>query len=158
MGTWTVINPNGKEYTGEKLVRLCLNAQREYIGEEEWLQRLKKGLEPDPDFPVVVCLCGSTKFKDEFVRQGFNETLAGKIVLSIGCDMKSDDELFGHMTPEQFSEVKARLDELHKRKIDMADEVLILNVGGYIGSSTRSELEYAQASGKKIRFLETSGS
>jgi cell division protein FtsB len=54
------------------------------------------------------------------------------------------------ITPED----KQRLDELHKRKIDLADEVLILNVGGYIGESTKSELEYARANGKTIRFLE----
>lgn len=105
--------------------------------------------------PTIVTLCGSTKFKAEFVRQNFNETLSGKIVLSIGCDMKDDDELFGHMTDDEFNEVKFRLDELHKRKIDISDEVFILNVGGYIGSSTRSELEYAQSKGKKIRYLET---
>uniref|UniRef100_A0A6M3JYD1 Uncharacterized protein n=1 Tax=viral metagenome TaxID=1070528 RepID=A0A6M3JYD1_9ZZZZ len=105
--------------------------------------------------PIIVTLCGSTKFKDEFVKQNFNETLAGKIVLSIGCDMKSDDELFGHMPDEQFDEIKRNLDDLHKRKIDISDEVLILNVGGYIGKSTQSELDYAIVQGKKIRYLES---
>jgi len=69
--------------------------------------------------------------------------------------MKSDDEGFSDMTPAEFYEVKKNLDELHKRKIDISDEVLILNVGGYIGESTRSELEYAISKGKKIRWLET---
>ncbi|MBT5876579.1 MAG: hypothetical protein HOH43_24355 [Candidatus Latescibacteria bacterium] len=104
--------------------------------------------------PKIVTLCGSTKFRDEFVRQNLNETLAGKIVLSIGCDMKSDDEIFGHMSPEQLREVKAGLDELHKRKIDISDEVLILNVGGYVGDSTRSERDYASRIGKDVRYLE----
>ena len=104
--------------------------------------------------PKIVTLCGSTKFRDEFVRQNLNETLAGKIVLSIGCDMKSDDEIFGHMSPEQLREVKAGLDELHKRKIDISDEVLILNVGGYDGDSTRSERDYASRIGKDVRYLE----
>lgn len=104
--------------------------------------------------PIIVTLCGSTRFKNEFVRQNFNESLAGKIVLSIGCDMKSDDELFGHMSDDEFNEIKTKLDELHKRKIDLSDEVFILNVGGYIGQSTRSELDYAIANGKRVRFLE----
>jgi hypothetical protein len=104
--------------------------------------------------PTVVCLCGSTRFIDVFQRAEFDETLKGRIVLTIGCDSKSDDELF--RGPDA-AEIKARLDELHKRKIDLADEVLILNVGGYIGSSTKSELEYAVAHGKRVRWLEESG-
>ena len=62
--------------------------------------------------PRIVTLCGSTKFKEEFVRQNLNETLAGKIVLSIGCDAKSDNELFAHMTDDEFNSVKKRLDDL----------------------------------------------
>lgn len=98
--------------------------------------------------PTVVCLCGSTRFSDTFREANFQETLAGRIVLSIGCDFKSDAAL--GLTEAD----KVRLDELHKRKIDLADEVLILNVGGYIGDSTRSELEYAKAHGKWIRYWE----
>jgi hypothetical protein len=98
--------------------------------------------------PIIVCLCGSTRFSEAFRKANFEETLAGRIVLSIGCDFKSDHAL--HLTDAD----KQRLDELHKRKIDLADEVLILNVGGYIGSSTRSELEYALEHGKRVRFLE----
>ena len=98
--------------------------------------------------PIIVCLCGSTRFSEAFRTANLKETLAGKIVLSIGCDFKSDDAL--GLTAED----KKRLDELHLRKIDLADEVLILNVGGYIGESTRNELEYARVKGKGIRFLE----
>ncbi|HYF77337.1 MAG TPA: hypothetical protein VD973_09410 [Symbiobacteriaceae bacterium] len=104
--------------------------------------------------PVIVCLCGSTRFSAAFRQANLQETLAGKIVLSIGCDMRSDTDIFGHMAPDELARIKTGLDELHKRKIDLADEVLILNVGGYIGDSTRSELEYAQAKGKTVRFLE----
>ena len=102
--------------------------------------------------PTVVCLCGSTKFGDEFRAANLRETIAGRIVLTIGCDTKSDADLLalGELTPE----AKAKLDELHKRKIDMADEILVLNVGGYIGASTRSEIEYAVANLKRIRWLE----
>jgi len=106
------------------------------------------------DRPTIVCLCGSTRFGDAFREANLRETLAGNIVLSIGCNMKSDTEIFGHLPTDKLDAIKARLDELHLRKIDLADEVLILNVGGYIGESTRRELEYARAHGKGIRFLE----
>lgn len=104
--------------------------------------------------PVIVCLCGSTRFSEAFRNANLYETLAGNIVLSIGCDMRSDTDIFGDLSESDLAEVKMRLDELHKRKIDLADEVLILNVGGYIGSSTRSELQYALEHGKRVRFLE----
>ncbi len=106
------------------------------------------------DKPIIVCLCGSTRFKDEFVKQNLKETLAGKIVLSIGCDMKTDDEIFGHLSPDDLADTKRHLDELHFRKIELADEILILNVGGYIGESTNNELAYAKKLNKYIRFLE----
>lgn len=99
--------------------------------------------------PRIVCLCGSTRFKDAFIAANRSETLAGRIVLSVG--------LFGHAEGLNMDgPIKARLDDLHKRKIDLADEVLILNVGGYVGSSTKSEIEYAQKHGKPLRWLEPS--
>lgn len=104
--------------------------------------------------PKIVCLCGSTRFGKEFYNANCRETLAGNIILTIGCNMKSDTELFGHLSDSELKAIKTKLDELHKRKIDLADEVLILNVGGYIGTSTRSELEYAKAHNKIIRYLE----
>jgi hypothetical protein len=104
------------------------------------------------DKPLVVCLCGSTRFMEAFEQANLKETLAGKIVLSIGGHTKSDTDLMA--AGELTEATKAMLDELHKRKIDLADEVLILNVGGYIGKSTRSEIEYADAKGKRIRYLE----
>lgn len=104
--------------------------------------------------PIIVCLCGSTRFSEAFQNANLRETLDGKIVLSIGCNMKSDTEIFGLLPKDELVGIKQRLDELHKRKIDLADEVLILNVGGYIGESTQSELEYAIDHDKVIRFLE----
>lgn len=101
-----------------------------------------------PPLPEVVVLCGSTRFSDMWAKVRYDLTLAGKIVLTIGCDTKSDDGL--GITLEQ----KAMLDELHKRKIDMADRVLVLNVGGYIGASTRSEIKYAEWFEKPIDYLE----
>ena len=98
--------------------------------------------------PKIVCLCGSTRFTEAFQRANLEETLAGHIVLSIGCDFKSDEAL-GLSGNE-----KILLDELHLRKIDLADEVLILNVGGYVGESTMNEIVYAIQRGKTVRFLE----
>lgn len=103
--------------------------------------------------PRIVCLCGSTRFHKQFVEHNYLETMAGKIVLSVGFYPHAANEVHGEgigITEEQ----KHALDELHKRKIDLADEVLVLNVGGYIGSSTRSEILYAGAEGKPIRYLE----
>jgi hypothetical protein len=105
-------------------------------------------------YPKIVCLCGSTRFKDAFVQANLEETLKGKIVVTIGCDTRSDDEIFANMTPHEKMVTKCKLEALHMCKIDLADEVLILNVGGYIGESTCRELEYARLVGKTIRFLE----
>ena len=104
--------------------------------------------------PTIVCLCGSTRFWREFQAASLRETLAGKVVLSIGAASGTEDEHFGNLPREEYDRVKEMLDELHLRKIDLADEVLILNVGGYIGESTRRELGYAIQHGKTIRFLE----
>jgi hypothetical protein len=96
--------------------------------------------------PPITVLCGSTKFKQAFIDANRDLTLAGHVVLSVG--------LFGHHEPDfDWSAVKGGLDDLHKRKIDLADEVLVLNVGGYIGDSTRSEIEYAERLGKPISYI-----
>lgn len=103
--------------------------------------------------PTIVCLCGSTRFYREFQEANYRETMAGKIVLTVGFFGHSAGEAHGEsvgITPEQ----KVELDELHKRKIDLADEILVINVGGYIGESTRSEIEYALQHGKQVRHLE----
>lgn len=102
--------------------------------------------------PIIVCLCGSTRFFQAFREANLRETLAGHIVLSVGVDFKSDADLLlaGELTEED----KQRLDELHLRKIDLCDEVFILNCGGYMGQSTMNELMYAKEHGKYIRFLE----
>ena len=96
----------------------------------------------------VITLCGSTRFKEEFLEAQKRLTLEGNIVISVG--------LFGHAGDGQvWSEgVKAMLDDMHKRKIDMADEIFVINAGGYIGESTRSEIEYALKTGKEVRYLE----
>lgn len=106
--------------------------------------------------PKIVVLCGSTRFSEAFREANLRETLAGNIVLSIGCDMRSDADLFAAMTDEERAGVKARLDELHLRKIDLASEVLVLNVGGYVGESTQREISYALEHDKPLRWLEDS--
>jgi len=103
--------------------------------------------------PTIVCLCGSTRFMGAFFEVGWEETLKGHIVLSVGVCKHADAE-GGHGAEMLGPDVAEQLDELHLRKIDLADEVVILNVGGYIGESTRRELEYARTLGKPMRFLE----
>jgi hypothetical protein len=104
--------------------------------------------------PTITVLCGSTRFSHTFREQNLRLTLAGHIVLSIGCDMRTDTELFADLPPDAIADIKTSLDELHKRKIDLADEALVLNIGGYIGNSTRAEIDYAVLHGKPVRFLE----
>lgn len=142
-----------------------------------------------PDFPTIVVLCGSTRFYEEFQAANYRETMAGRIVLSVGHYPNAAKEAHGEnvgCTPEQ----KVALDELHKRKIDVSDEILVLNCpwwrcktcrmfapsaahpcltckcgpdynrgewAPYIGASTRSEIEYAIAHGKKVRYLNDPG-
>lgn len=104
--------------------------------------------------PIIVTLCGSTRFKEAFAEWQLKETLKGKIVLTIGCDMKSDSDIFGSTPPEELRLIKAKLDVLHFHKIAMSDEVLVLNVGGYIGESTEREIEYANSIGVRVFYLE----
>lgn len=103
--------------------------------------------------PTIVCLCGSTRFWCEFQRAGLVETLAGKIVLSIATGA-GGWHFGGNPDRADRDRVKAMLNELHLRKIDLADEVLILNVEGHIGESTARQLDYARSKGKIIRYLE----
>jgi hypothetical protein len=108
---------------------------------------------PD-NFSRIVCLCGSTRFMEQFFMSGWDETMKGNIVLSVGVNLKMETPDGGHVGEAMGEQVKVMLDELHKRKIDLADEALALNVGGYIGESTRSEIEYAIKHGKPVRYLE----
>ena len=103
----------------------------------------------------VITLCGSTRFKDTFMETQKSLTLEGNIVISVGLFGHSgDDEVWDGMDEGTLSKTKEMLDDMHKRKIDMADEIYVINVGGYIGESTRSEIEYAKEHGKKIEYLE----
>jgi FtsZ-binding cell division protein ZapB len=103
------------------------------------------------DTPPIVCLCGSTRFMDAFFEAGWKFTLQGRIVLSVGVCKHAED----HGGEALGQDVADRLDELHLKKIDLADSVFVLNVGGYIGDSTRKEIEYAKSKDKPIEYLES---
>lgn len=96
----------------------------------------------------VITLCGSTKFKTEFLQVQKELTLQGNIVISVG--------MFGHSGDEEVWDegVKEMLDDMHKRKIDMADEIYVINKNGYVGNSTKSEILYAKSTGKTVRYFE----
>ena len=95
----------------------------------------------------IITLCGSIKFKDEFMKVQEKLTLEGNIVFT--------PNFFNNIKKEEITkELKKMLDEMHKQKIDMSDEIYIINVGGYIGDSTKSEIEYAKSKGKKVSYLE----
>jgi len=100
--------------------------------------------------PAIVCLCGSTRFWEKYLEVGWELTLQGKIVFAVGVCKHAED----HGGEALGQDVADRLDELHKRKIDLSDTVFVLNVGGYIGESTRSEIEYAEKIGKPVEYLE----
>ena len=95
----------------------------------------------------IITLCGSIKFKDKFLKVQEKLTLDGNIVLT--------PNFFNNIKKEEIDlETKKMLDEMHKQKIDMSDEIYVINVGGYIGESTKSEIEYAKEKGKRISYLE----
>ena len=96
-----------------------------------------------PNRPEIVCICGSTRFVDEMRVANRDLTFAGVIVVAPG-------EMDEVITNEQ----KTALDTLHLRKIDLADRLLVVNPGGYIGESTSREIAYAHATGKPILFTD----
>lgn len=96
----------------------------------------------------VITLCGSTRFKKQFEEVNSKLTLEGNMVISVG--------VFGHSDGVQINdEQKEQLDRIHFQKIDFADEIFVINVEGYIGSSTKREIEYAKSQGLPVRYLET---
>jgi dienelactone hydrolase len=124
-----------------------------------------------PDRPEIVCLCGSVRFADEMAATNRDLTLAGAIVLAPAVlprpdDPRTDGRLAGEqltdgqVTDEQVTgerltdEQKAALGVLHLRRIDLADRVLVVNPGGYVGASTNREIAYARAHGKPVSFTE----
>ncbi len=101
----------------------------------------------------VVTLCGSTRFKDEFYQVQKELTLKECIVISVGLFGHSgDEEVWENMDEGTITKTKIMLDDMHKRKIDMADEIFVIDVNGYIGESTKSEIEYAKKHNKPITY------
>ncbi|MFF9240064.1 hypothetical protein ACF1AL_14690 [Streptomyces sp. NPDC014801] len=98
--------------------------------------------------PTITVICGSTRFMQEMADADRELTWAGHIVVKPGCDMKTPHPLWAD--PDQAEAGKARLDDLHRAKIRLADEVLV--VGDYIGDSTRAEIAYARSLGKPVHF------
>lgn len=97
----------------------------------------------------VITLCGSTRFKDAFIREQKRLTLEGNVVISVG--------LFGHSGDDEVwasdGKVKLMLDDIHMQKIDMSDGIFVINEGGYIGESTKREIEYALSHDKSVEFM-----
>lgn len=116
----------------------------ELLTPEEKLEAGKRGL----DIPLIVAICGSTRFMQEMADADCELTWAGKIVVRPGCDMKQNHDLWAD--PVEAEAGKQRLDELHRAKIRLAGAVLV--VGSYIGDSTRAEIAYARALGKSVTF------
>ncbi|MEU1327185.1 hypothetical protein [Streptomyces microflavus] len=116
----------------------------QYLTAEEKLEQGKEALK----IPRIVVICGSTRFMADMHEANLRETAAGHIVVAPGCNMKEPHALWA--TEEQAEPLKARLDDLHRAKIRLADEVLV--VGDYIGDSTRAEIRYAASLGKSIRY------
>jgi hypothetical protein len=122
--------------------------------------RFKAGSRMGRLFPKTICLCGSTRFYEAFQKANYDLTMQGHIVLSVGfyrpsVESEAERQRYEHhgesigCTPAQ----KEALDVLHKQKIELADEILVLNVNGYIGDSTRSEIEHAKKTNKPVNYL-----
>ncbi len=103
----------------------------------------------------IITLCGSTKFKDDFMREQKRLSLAGNIVISVGLFGHSgDSEVWEQMDEGTKTKTKEMLDDMHKRKIDLSDEIFVINKNGYIGESTKSEIAYALQTHKKVNYME----
>ena len=124
---------------------VCVKGIYNAIGEKEVPMAT---MDSDHEKMKVVTLCGSTRFKEQFLETQKRLTLEGNVVISVG--------LFGHSGDEEVWKpgMKEMLDKMHLQKIDMADEIFVINVGGYIGESTRREIAYATDKGKKVNYLE----
>ena len=139
-----------KDYEADERGELPRDLKRGVLsqdGLDEVFEEARSLPSPQRKYPVIT-LCGSTRFKEQFLEAQKRLTLEGNIVISVG--------LFGHSGDDEVwtEGTKEMLDDMHKRKIDMADAIYVINVGGYIGSSTRSEIEYAHKMGKEVHYLE----
>lgn len=130
------------KYFDPYILSLQGTAQEQPVDADGWIAK-----------PKVVCFCGSTRFAEWFMIKRWELEKQGIITLGINI-LPNNYFAEGDSHGAEQEGVKEILDELHKRKIDLADEVFILNVDGYIGESTRNELEYALQIGKPVKCLE----
>lgn len=145
------VNPGG--YIGDSTKKELEYARS--IGKKIQYYSLDKNInKPITKFPVIT-LCGSTKFKDKFEEVRKDLTSKGNIVINLGTYEHSGDSEVWEGEPENaYTKTKLMIDEMQLQKINMADKVMIINVGGYIGESTAKQIEYAKSIGKDILYLE----
>ena len=106
--------------------------------------------------PLVTTLCGSTRFPDAFALANMHLSLQGRIVIGLGMQGHADDPRGARFLTSDGDESKPEkrgLDVLHFRKIDLSDTIYVVNVGGYVGSSTRREIAYAESQGKTVEWM-----
>lgn len=106
--------------------------------------------------PKVITLCGSSRFPDAFHLANLHLSMLGHIVISLGAFGHADQPTgsrFLLSDGDESTPEKQAIDQLHFRKIDLADEIFVVNVGGYVGSSTKREIEYARSLGKSVRWM-----
>ena len=104
----------------------------------------------------VITLCGSTRFPQAFDLANMHLSMQGHVVIGLGCFGHADlppGAKFLTSDGDEKTPEKQALDSLHFRKIDLSDEIFVINVGGYVGSSTKREIAYAEAHGKTVRFM-----
>lgn len=111
-----------------------------------------KNLNNKKKFPIM-CLCGSTRFKDEFEKAAAELSLRGYIGLSLGVFGKSGD-YERYDIDENDEKLREQLDDMHKQRIEMSDAIYVVNPSGYVGESTKREIEYARSLGKDVLWLE----
>lgn len=106
--------------------------------------------------PIVTTLCGSTRFPDAFALANMHLSLQGRIVIGLGMLGHADEPRgarFLTSDADESTPEKQGLDQLHFRKIDLSDGIYVVNVGGYVGSSTKREIAYAEAHGKTVEWM-----
>ncbi|MFA5429910.1 MAG: hypothetical protein WC329_01975 [Candidatus Omnitrophota bacterium] len=141
---------NGSPKIGDKIARNPKNHNDRWLIAKDYFN---DNFSPKPNVKVI-CLCGSTRFTPEMMQLTWEYAKLG--ILAIGWFVRPmhEGETQDHHLAEKEG-VAELFDELHFRKIDLADEVMVLNIGGYIGNSTRSEINYASSIGKPVKYLET---
>lgn len=145
----TPIVDDSFEYLRDRVDSALRDQMKRFLNTDEGLNGETLLSDIERGFPKVITLCGSTKFKEQFIKAQFELTMRGAIVLSVGWFSHADAAIHFPTDPE-----KIKLDELHKRKIDISDEIYVINAGGYIGQSTQSEIEYARKINVPVRFME----